>query len=297
MWNSFASARNGRAIVGLAIDPAGLAYLGFDDSTSVGVWNFWRQAQVGVLGPDWEATFEVPDTGFPGQPFRVRVEVVPIADPPIQSANATLSLALEPVVAPGEPDAPFVNALSTGLFKQEPLWDSRRPDLAPRGRLIWSSTGVIGRIELNLTVPSDLSPGLWYLVVRTIAANGGRSDVGRCDIVLRHTEPSASITLHVPRHRSVFQQGERVESAVIIRSATSLPTGELALRLAARQSETLDSAAPATMLFQMQVVTGSNQTVLLECDTLGIHGGKYILQAEYLAGNQTLRDSYPLTVD
>ena len=247
-----------------------------------------------TIGPSYKATLQLPDGGLQaGRQFDIPMTIERIADLPAGTMPPSISLALQPAVIAGEPDSAYSNSsIAKAVFREEFL-QARAAQFKALERVLPVTQTADA---LQVTVPADLPSAVYKLFVSIDPGIApGRESQQR---PMRVVQPgaTASLTLYVPRQRSVFQHGETMELNAILRSSTPLAAGTLNLSLAPRRGDELQPITPVVSWLETPLPAGSSRTLTFHAQAGSLAVGRYLLVAEAVCGGQTLRDSWPLTI-
>lgn len=286
-----------RSAMGFAIDAQGnFLFSGF--YSGLVIKTDAQGKQLAVIGPSYQATLAAPDSLAPGQSVNLNLKVVPIATN-IAGKMPQFSAALQPAVLAGEPDSNFANSQGavTAAKSQAEWWEKRQKLYAAQEQKLDVAQS---ENALQVRVPEGVASNLYNLVIRADNGIAPETDNGTRAVeqpigVTREGDAN-SLTLFIPRGRSVFQQGERIEINVILRARSTLPAGSLKFSLTPRGGESLEINAKAPLWREFPVAAGGTQTLTFRADANGIHPGRYLLQTEYSANGKTLRDVWPLQI-
>jgi len=244
-----------------------------------------------TMGPSYRAILTLPDAWTPGNVVTAPLRVDPLATKPLGVVPPAFTVTLQPVGLYGEADSNYANLQGA---TPDPSWEKRRQSglQALEHKLAVKQEAK----DLLLTVPAEVTAGLYRLQVHADhQAPGGESD-GQFAVRVTQNGVSANLTLYVPHQRSVFQQGEQAEIDVILRSKTPLPVGTLRFSLPARQGDALAFQPGAPLWKEFPLPATDAKTFTYHINAANLQAGRYILQAEYLAGAVTLRDTWPLEI-
>ena len=276
--------------MGFAIDSAGNFFLGSFYEGLVKKFSADAEPRQ-VMGPSYRARLTLPESWSPGAAVRVPLELMPIASNPAGTLPPVFSFTLQPTALRSEPDSNYANL--QGHAPGPPWQTARTAQLLAQQRLL---PAVVEENALLLTMPETVTPHLYRLLVQ--AEHGAQQGIREQALAIRVASPGATsnLTLFIPRNRTVFQQGERLELNAILRSATPLEAGTLRFYLLPRKDASLEFAPGGKLWGNFAVPPTSGRTLTFEADSAGFHPGRYLIAAEYISGNIILRDTWPLQI-
>lgn len=274
--------------VGFAVAPDGSLYFGSHYECLVRKYSSEGKL-IQIIGPAYKARLTLPEQLTPSKIANVAWKLEQIATGAVALPKVTM--VLQPALLTGEPDSNYANAQGS-VF--DATWWLRRLDIykSLERKLTVAQTND----ELQVTVPADVPTNLYRLLLTIDNGN----PVQRVEIegMVRVIQPdaNASLTIYIPRQRTVFQQSEIIEMNAIIRSRATLPASTLRITLAPRKGDELTFQPTAPLWKSFPVPELTNSTLTFNADAGNIHPGRYLLQAELLTGTSRITDVWPLQI-
>lgn len=244
-----------------------------------------------IITASYEAVVTLPESCAPGQEITAPLKVTTLPTLPVGKIPPAFSLKLRPAWFRAEADLGLRNG-------NEPNSDHSAEWTQQQAALLARNTHELPVVQddksLRFTIPAGLPAGIYRLLVH--ADHGSPDGQTEGEAVLRAVPAgiNGSLTLYVPRQRSVFQRGETIEINAIIRAPSPWPAGVLRFSLAGRNG--LEFQHMAFPLQSFPVAAGKQTTLTFHLPAAALRPERYLLQAEFVAGGKTLRDTWPLQI-